>query len=729
MSTSSKSGRLGLRARVMLSGIAVLLIGILGAGGVAGWMAYDQAKDDAAAKLTEIAKGTARQVTGFIQPAVDVAETIGRAVEGGKKSGLPRTAIQGLVVPIIDSKPDYAGTTVAFEPNGYDNNDAAFKGIAPEQDAEGRFVPYYYNKSDGTVGVDPLIMTVEAGIEGWYLVPLKNMRTTLTDPYIYPIEQVDVLMSTVSVPLIADGKGFGIATIDMKMTKLTEELGKITPMDTGRVMLLSSGGIWAAVPNADRLGQTVAVKVVTEKNAEGKDVPVMVKDASGAEVQKTEEFAPEKGLKAMYDAFIASKATEPTLVQDAASGNFYVFAPISFAGPSEVWTLVVEVPIATVLAEANELIYTIVIIVIIALILGAIMFAWVGSRVAKPIVALAKVTSDVAHGDFTAEVKGAERGDEIGELARSVEVLKQGQQEKLRLEEQQKLAAARSEEEKKAAMKALADGFERSVKSVVDSVTKSAQQLQSHAQSMAEVAESATSRIGEASGATNNASGSVDAVAAAAEQLSASISEISRQVATSSTVAREAVGEIGKANETMKNLVVVSERIGEVVKLITAIAEQTNLLALNATIEAARAGEAGKGFAVVASEVKSLANQTAKATEGIAVEIQAIQGSTNDVAKAMASVTGTIERIDEISSSIAAAVEEQSAATREISGNAQQASGGTQSVRQNIDGVEDAVRSARDTAAGVLSAAEMMAEQAKTLNREVEGFIAEVRAS
>ena len=249
--------KMGLRNRVMLSGILVTVLGIGGAGGVSVWSAFQESRQEAGRSLMAISEGTSRQVAAFIQPAVDVAETVARMVEGGKTTGLPRTAIKGLAESIIHANPRFVGTTVAFEPNGYDGDDTAYKGKAPEQDAEGRFVPYYYNKKDGTVGIDPLIMTIEGGIEGWYLTPLKNGRTTLTPPYIYPVEGVDVLMATVSVPMMADGKGFGIATIDMPLTKMSEIIAGLKPFGTGQAMLIADNGTWAINPDPKRIGKPV----------------------------------------------------------------------------------------------------------------------------------------------------------------------------------------------------------------------------------------------------------------------------------------------------------------------------------------------------------------------------------------------------------------------------------------------------------------------------------------
>ncbi|MES1151405.1 MAG: methyl-accepting chemotaxis protein [Dongia sp.] len=210
--------------------------------------------------------------------------------------------------------------------------------------------------------------------------------------------------------------------------------------------------------------------------------------------------------------------------------------------------------------------------------------------------------------------------------------------------------------------------------------------------------------------------------------MSASISEISRQVSDSSSAARNAVTQVEATGATMSDLAAAAQEIGGIVKLIGDIAGQTNLLALNATIEAARAGDAGKGFAVVASEVKSLANQTAKAAEEITGRISRIQSTTDSAVVAMTNVKTTIASVNEIAAAIAAAVEEQAAATKEISGNATQAAAGTDEVARNIAGVSRAADDAGSAASQVLTASGELAKQAEALRREVDGFIAKVRA-
>ena len=216
-------------------------------------------------------------------------------------------------------------------------------------------------------------------------------------------------------------------------------------------------------------------------------------------------------------------------------------------------------------------------------------------------------------------------------------------------------------------------------------------------------------------------------MASAADELSASIDEIGRQVIQSSEISSTAVSEAESADEMIQGLAASAQKIGEVVALITDIAEQTNLLALNATIESARAGDAGKGFAVVANEVKTLAGQTAQATEEISRQIGDIQGATADAVTAVQGITKTIGEISEISSAIAAAVEEQGAATSEIARNVEQAAVGTGEVSSNIGGVTQAAGEAGQSAAQVLGAANELSQQSELLKTEVEKFIAQVR--
>ncbi|OJX80929.1 globin-coupled sensor protein [Magnetospirillum sp. 64-120] len=275
---------------------------------------------------------------------------------------------------------------------------------------------------------------------------------------------------------------------------------------------------------------------------------------------------------------------------------------------------------------------------------------------------------------------------------------------------------------------AKADHFEREVKGVVSQVATAATQVEAAARTMAANAEETSGQSTTVAAAAEEATTNIQTVAAAAEELSSSIEEISRQVSHSASIAAGAMSEAERTNQMVESLSEAAGKIGQVVSLINAIASQTNLLALNATIEAARAGEAGKGFAVVANEVKSLANQTAKATNEIGTQISAVQSATRDAVGAITDIARTIGQINEIAGSIAAAVEEQGAATQEIARNVQQAAMGTQEVTGTIARVSAAAFETGNTAREVLTAAASLAQNSGVLESQVDQFVTEIRA-
>ncbi len=364
-----------------------------------------------------------------------------------------------------------------------------------------------------------------------------------------------------------------------------------------------------------------------------------------------------------------------------------------------------------------------------ALVFGLLGAVFIARGITGPISRMTAAMRKLADGDLTVEVPAKANKDEIGAMALAVQVFKDNAVKVREMEAEQKALEAKAAAEKKAAMNALADQFEAKVGGVVSGVSSSAEQLQGSASAMSATAEETNRQATAVAAASEEASTNVETVASAAEELSSSITEISRQVSESAKIAGQAVGEVERTGETVEALAQAAQKIGDVVKLISDIASQTNLLALNATIEAARAGEAGKGFAVVASEVKSLASQTAKATEEIGGQIAEIQNATGASVTAMKAIGETITRINQIAAAIASAVEEQGAATQEIARNVQQAAAGTGEVASNITGVTKAAGDTGTAAAQVQSAATLLGSQSTELRNAVDAFLAQVRAA
>jgi methyl-accepting chemotaxis protein len=528
----------------------------------------------------------------------------------------------------------------------------------PTSDDTGRYISYWYRDGD-SFAVTPLVDYETRGTGDYYLLPRDSGKGVAIEPYQYEVAGQQVLMTSLVTPVRADDEIVGVAGVDVPLATISDQVAAIRPYEVGHAALVSSDGLVVA---SNRSGDEAGVA------AEG-----VVADIGAAAV--------------------ADGETVQRTVEGDGGNTVYVAAPIQ-VGTGQNWAVLVEIPQSAILADAHSLRTTILVGSLFTLLLIAGATFVVARRAVAPLDALRSRMEEIADGDgdLTARVDES-RKDEIGRLGSAFNrfVVKVA-------DTVSGIARASG------SLVELSSGMS----GVSGRLTDSAQQTSAQAQQVSAVAE--------------QVSRNVQTVAAGAEEMGVSIREISSNATEAARIAGEAVDVAQSAKETVSKLGESSKAIEDVLKVITGIAEQTNLLALNATIEAARAGEAGKGFAVVATEVKDLAQETAKATEDIARRIDAIQGDTTSAVAAIARIDEVVSKISDYQTTIASAVEEQTATTGEMSRGVTEAAQGTGSIADAVVTVSSVSGQTEEEAAQARSAAEGLAEITVELSRLVSQF-------
>lgn len=599
---------------------------------------------------------------------------------------------------VLVAHPSALGAWIVMEPDAFDGKDKEFAGKA-ESDKTGRVLHYWNRDGNGGYAYEPVAGYEDTGPDGaFYWLPRQKMKPVVTEPFLYKVAGKDVMMVSMIVPIIENGKFIGVSGVDLSTEGIWKQLSAVHPVGTGSLNLISNEGNWAGYPAPEQWAKPIdgaapelgAAKAAIQR---GEFQDITGKDASGTALRR-------------------------------------VFAPVIVGDAGTPWSVLVNLPLAQIDApkdglQFNTVLASLVTLVLLLAALGLVSRYLVG----QPLRRTASAVERLASGDLTVQIADQDRGDEIGQINGALDLFKANAVRVTELEQDRQREELTARDRRKAELDGLAARFEGSVGDVVRSVAEEAGRMQSSALALTDIARETDSLSAAVASASELATMNVQTVAAATEQLSNSIAEINSRMGQSAKLADDAVSEVARTDELIASLSSAADNIGAVVNLIQGIAAQTNLLALNATIEAARAGDAGKGFAVVASEVKNLANQTAQATQEISGQITSMQDATSKVVGAIHTVSERIRAMSETSTSIAAAAEQQGAATQEISRNVQQVAVGAGEVSQNIQGVTQAAQRAGAMADQVLSAAQTLTGQGEQLQTEVERFIVALKSA
>jgi methyl-accepting chemotaxis protein len=548
----------------------------------------------------------------------------------------------------------------------------------------GTFTETYLGEANGA-------MTLASGIKlpdgydprkrDWYQTAASAGHLVLTKPYASASDGTVVM--TIASPVIANGNTSGVAAVDLDLGKVLAFLQSFKLEGRGYAYLVDSDGVAIVHPEAQKLGQ----KLVDGARLEGH---------------------------------------EKVSFEDDSLQAFYAIPDL----PGVKWYVGVSLDRDKVLAPLRSMRNLLLITMLGGVVVIVPLLAWLINRmVARPITAMTDAMTELSAGSDLTKIPALERRDEIGAMAKALEVFKFNSTEMRRLEFERDATRLEAEAERKMVMEGLAGDFEANVSTVIAEVSGATKVAAGLSGKMATEMDEARRKGDAVAEAIETTTRNVDTVAAATEQLSASIGNIADQVMQSAAAATDAATGAETARITIEDLAKQTEKVGEIVTLINDIASQTNLLALNATIEAARAGEAGKGFAVVANEVKHLANQTARAIEDISTRIEATHAASARAVGEIRSIAEVSLKARDLAGGIAAVIEQQGAATREIAHNVGRAAEGTQAVATNIRSVRDILSDTAALAGDLNEASETLKGRIKSLDEQVQRFVGVVRES
>ncbi len=607
--------------------------------------ARDEGIETAKRAAAIMAKQQASHIQAELDVALDAARILAQTFSGIKDEEaeveLGREEVNSILKIVLVRNPLFVGTYTCWEPNVFDGMDRGYK-YKPGHDATGRFIPYWNRDKSGNIMVEPLVDYDKEGDGDYYQLPKKTGNECLIDPYIYPLQGEDALLTSLIVPITVGDTFYGIAGVDLKLDFLQKLADEVDLYDgTALFVLISHNGTLAAVTG------------------------------------KPEIIG--KHMKSVHEDFEnnLSKIQKGKEIVEIKEGALDVYMPIKIGNTTTPWSVNFNIPIDKITAAADEQLqqatrdmWKMIGISILCVAAALVLLWFMAAGIVRPLTNVADMLKDISEGegDLTKRLEIKSR-DEVGLVAGYFNNF------------MEKLQGIIRDVAGNAETLSISS---RELSNISENMSSGSEYTSGKANTVATAAEEMSANMNSVAAASEQASTNIGMVASAAEEMTATINEIAQNSEKARGITGNAVSQAKAASEKIDELGTAAKDIGKVTEAITEISEQTNLLALNATIEAARAGEAGKGFAVVANEIKELARQTADATQDIKGKIAGVQGSTSGATEQVDEISKVINDVNNIVSTIATAVEEQSVTTKEIAGNVTQAASGIQEVTENV---------------------------------------------